>query len=538
LVLGFGIAERTEAAGDDLIVLDVEHFELAVPHATGALPEEIAAGDLALAERHIDDLPAAERGLVRLAFGLKLPNVLEDVEGLAPGAEHLPVRIGLDRPFGDLCQCRKERLAQGRAALRGALAADVLSAADELVVVAARGTPQDRRGDLVAPEALGDQPILVHLHKDAAGRVDDRHALRPQSGLLECTLDVEVDHVSHVLQGLPGAGLATVIHLRLFDRAVRREACELHILAAHLEDRVDLGIAVLDAKGVAGDLVGDAVRQRRPLLGCLQGLLLAQQNLLVEFAGRAGRTDAPDHDIVFVSRQIAQDAFEGFLGVAVRFDIELVKEPAAFDLDQSAFGRRTTAVDAENNLRARRDLGRELLAALVDPCEAVTQRRRKDALLTAVLGHLVEQLEIENKTIAFFQGLEGRPGGGNILMVFRPNDRHTQQFGKVGADEVIAEHAAGGDRLGGLSGAGELAGPEHVDHVISRHRAEQARQVVYPRGAFVLFVDQVRLDHHTTARQELAGLRRLGRLGLRPAEHLFHAILELLPVARRDGIPL
>ena len=150
----------------------------------------------------------------------------------------------------------------------------MLRAADELVVVAGRGAADDGRGDLVPAEPLGDEPVLVHLHEDAAGRVDDRHPLGPQGRLLERALDVQVDHVGHVLERLARAGLAAIVHLRFFDGAVFAEAGELHVLAADLEDRVDLGIVVLDAQGVTGDLVGDAVRQRQPLLGQLLALLL------------------------------------------------------------------------------------------------------------------------------------------------------------------------------------------------------------------------------------------------------------------------
>ena len=70
----------------------------------------------------------------------------------------------------------------------------MLGAADELVVIAAGGAAQDGGGDLVAPEALGNQPVLVHFHEHAAGRVDDRDAFGLQRGLLQRALDIQVDH--------------------------------------------------------------------------------------------------------------------------------------------------------------------------------------------------------------------------------------------------------------------------------------------------------------------------------------------------------
>ena len=88
----------------------------------------------------------------------------------------------------------------------------------------------------------------------------------PAGRLPAACFDVQVDDVGHVLQGLARAGLATVVHLGFFDGAVLAEAGELHVLPADLEDRVDVGIEVLDAQGVAGDFVGDPVEQRHALL--------------------------------------------------------------------------------------------------------------------------------------------------------------------------------------------------------------------------------------------------------------------------------
>ena len=67
---------------------------------------------------------------------------------------------------------------------------------------------------------------------------------------------------------------------------------------------------MFDTQCVTGDLVGDAIDQGNPAVGQRLRLLLAQQELLVELAGRASGADALDHDIVLVSRKITQDPLE------------------------------------------------------------------------------------------------------------------------------------------------------------------------------------------------------------------------------------
>ena len=213
-------------------------------------------------EGHIDEIPAPEGCSVAFAMFLKPFYIIDDIQGLPPCPEHFSVRESFDLLFRDLCQCGEKRLAQRRPALRGTLNACVPGASDKLIVVTRRRPSYYRRGYLFFTEALGNQPVLIHLHENAARRVNDRDLFGPQRRLLKRILHVQVYYVGHVFKGLAGARLAAIIHFRFFDGPVFGKAGELHVLAAYFEDGVDIGVVMLYAEGVTGNLVRYSVDGR------------------------------------------------------------------------------------------------------------------------------------------------------------------------------------------------------------------------------------------------------------------------------------
>jgi hypothetical protein len=164
----------------------------------------------------------------------------------------------------------------------------------------------------------------------------------------------------------------------------------------------------------------------------LLALALAEQDLLVELAGRAGGADPFDDDVVLVPRQVTQDALEGLLRIAVRLDIELVEELAGLELDEGALGRGAAAVDAKNDLGRRRDRALERLAALMDARETLGQRGCELPLLATVLGDVAEWAN--RGQVLFPDGFERCPEA-TIPMVF---GRGWQPICVAGsADEVV-----------------------------------------------------------------------------------------------------
>jgi hypothetical protein len=114
-----------------------------------------------------------------------------------------------------------------------------------------------------------------------------------------------------------------------------------------------------------------------------------------------------------------------------------------------------------------------------------------------------------------------------------------EKLRQVSPDQVVAENAAGDDSLGlGGQTRGQVARPQHVDHVIPGDCAEQSREVVDASGPFVLLVDEVGLDDHAATREEFARLARCHGLGLGPPEHLFQADLKQGTIPGRDPFSL
>ena len=204
---------------------------------------------------------------------------------------------------------------------------------------------------------------------------------------------------------------------------------------------------MFDTERVTGDLVRDAVRDHRALLSESLGLLVAQEYLLVQLARRAGGADPLDDHIVLVPGKVLQDALERFLRVAVRLDIELVQQPAGLDLDQCALGCGAATINTQHHLSARRYLWLEALTGLVYARETIGQGRRESSLLPTVFGHAVEQFHVQHERAVLLNRLDGRTDSRDVMMMLRPDDRHSEKLRQVRSHQVVAKYATRTDGL-------------------------------------------------------------------------------------------
>ena len=165
-------------------------------------------------------------------------------------------------------------------------------------------------------------------------------------------LHIEIYDVRHVFEGLSGTGLAAIIHLRFLDRSVGGKARKLHVLAAHFEDSINIGVVMLDAESVTGYLISYSVRAFNAFFLQSPGFFLAYQNFLVQFSCRTGSSDPLDNYLVFVPSKIFYNLFQRFLWIAVCFDIKLVQQLSGPKFDQCPLGCSTAAVYSQNNFRS------------------------------------------------------------------------------------------------------------------------------------------------------------------------------------------
>ena len=173
--------------------------------------------------------------------------------------------------------------------------------------------------------------------------------------------------------------------------------------------------------------------------------------------------------------------------IAVRLDVELVEQPAGLEVDQGAFGRGAAAVDAEHDLGAGAGWPQECLAALAHALGHAASGGANERFSRLYCGDAVKLGDIENKVIVLFDRFEGRADGGDVLVVFRPDDgtRRSARFSRTRSllNTPPVEIARW------LVIAAEVPRSEHVDDIVSRHCSEQAREVVHAGGAsFCLWI--------------------------------------------------
>ena len=125
---------------------------------------------------------------------------------------------------------------------------------------ALRNRHLDARRDLVRRLAFAHQRDDLGLGKHRALRRDGDHVLRRQAQLRKLR-QAQLKAARHRLEEAPRAGSALVVHRKVLHRAVRVDADALDVLAADVDDRLDLGIRHMHAHGMAGDLGNVLVRE-------------------------------------------------------------------------------------------------------------------------------------------------------------------------------------------------------------------------------------------------------------------------------------